>query len=88
MGHQSYVLLCSTTLSNPPVVIPKSSCDVHLLRSPWIIIPVNPFETASKDPKLSTDLRQFLVSTKSRNRTKSSEGSSTENRKNKLLVHE
>ena len=36
MGHQSYVLLCTeTTLSNPPVVQPKSSCDVHLLRSPW-----------------------------------------------------
>ena len=35
MGHQSYVLLCTeTTLSNPQVVIPKSSCDVHLLRSP------------------------------------------------------
>ena len=35
MGHQSYVLLCTeTTLSNPPVVSPKSSCDVHLLRSP------------------------------------------------------
>ena len=30
-GHQSYVLLCpETTLSNP-----KSSCDVHLLRSLW-----------------------------------------------------
>ena len=37
MGHQSYVLLCTeTTLSNPPVVQPKSSCDVHLLRSPWV----------------------------------------------------
>ena len=37
MGHQSYVLLCTeTTLSNPPVVQPKSSCDVHLLRSPCI----------------------------------------------------
>ena len=36
MGHQSYVLLCTeTALSNPPAVIPKSSCDVHLLRSPW-----------------------------------------------------
>ena len=36
MGHQSYVLLCTeTTLSNPPVVQPKSSCDVHILRSPW-----------------------------------------------------
>ena len=36
MGHQSYVLLCTeTTLSNPSVVQPKSSCDVHLLRSPW-----------------------------------------------------
>ena len=35
MGHQSYVLLCTeTALSNPPVVQPKSSCDVHLLRSP------------------------------------------------------
>ena len=38
MGHQSYVLLCTkTTLSNPPVVQPKSSCDVHLLRSPCLI---------------------------------------------------
>ena len=37
MGHQSYELLCSeTTLSNHPVVRPKSSCDVHLLRSPWV----------------------------------------------------
>ena len=36
MGHQSYVLLCTeTTLSNPPVVQPKTSCAVHLLRSPW-----------------------------------------------------
>ena len=39
MGHQSYVLLCTeTTLSNPPVVQPKSSGDVHLLRSPWISV--------------------------------------------------
>ena len=38
MGHQSYVLLCTeTTLSNHPEVFPKSSCDVHLLRSPWFI---------------------------------------------------
>ena len=38
MGHQSYVLLCTETiLSNPPVIQPKSSCDVHLLRSPWTI---------------------------------------------------
>ena len=38
MGHQSYVLLCTeTTLSNPPVVQPKSSCDVHLLRSPCLM---------------------------------------------------
>ena len=37
MGHQSYVLLCTeTALSNHPAVIPKSSCDVHLLRSPWL----------------------------------------------------
>ena len=36
MGHQSYVLLCTeTTLSNHQVVLPKSSCEVHLLRSPW-----------------------------------------------------
>ena len=32
-----YVLLCTeTALSNHPVVIPKSSCDVHLLRSPCL----------------------------------------------------
>ena len=38
MGHQSYVLLCTeTALSNPPAVIPKSSCDVLLLRSPWLV---------------------------------------------------
>ena len=38
MGHQSYVLLCTeNTLSNPPVVQPKSSCDVHLLRSPCLV---------------------------------------------------
>ena len=37
MGHQSYVLLCTeTTVSNPPVVFPKSSCDVHLFRGPCI----------------------------------------------------
>ena len=37
MGHQGYVLLCTeTTLSNPPVVQPKSSYDVHLLRSLWL----------------------------------------------------
>ena len=37
MGHQSYVLLCTgTTLSNPPVIFPKSSCDVHLFRGPCI----------------------------------------------------
>ena len=37
MGHQIYVLLCTeTTLSNPPVVQLKSSCDVHLLRSPCL----------------------------------------------------
>ena len=37
MGHQSYVLLYTKTiLSNHPVVFPKSSCDVHLLRSPWV----------------------------------------------------
>ena len=37
MGHQIYILLCiETTLSNYPGVIPKSSCDVHLLRSPWV----------------------------------------------------
>ena len=36
-GHQSHVLLrTETTLSNPPVVQAKSSCDVHLLRSPWL----------------------------------------------------
>ena len=41
MGHQSYVLLCTeTTISNPPVVHPKSSCDVHLLRSLCIILTV------------------------------------------------
>ena len=39
MGHQSYVLLCTeTTLSNPPVVQLKSSCDVNLLRSPWLYL--------------------------------------------------
>ena len=37
MGRQSYVQLCTeTTLSNHPVVRPKSSRDVHLLRSPWL----------------------------------------------------
>ena len=40
-GHQSYVLLCTeTTLSNHPAVIPKSSCDVHLLRSLWLREPI------------------------------------------------
>jgi len=38
MGHQTYVLLCTeTTFSNPPVVFPKSSCNVQLLRRPCII---------------------------------------------------
>ena len=37
MGHQSYVLLCTETcLSKHPVVLPKSSCNVHLLRSLWL----------------------------------------------------
>ena len=26
-----------TAVTNPPVVFPNSSCDVHLLRSPWSI---------------------------------------------------
>ena len=31
--------LCTeTTVSNPPVVFPKSSCDVHLLRCPCFSI--------------------------------------------------
>merc|ERR1719507_999751 len=39
MGHQSYVLLCTkNALSNPPAVIPKSSCDVHLSSSPCLAI--------------------------------------------------
>ena len=38
MGHQSYVLLCTeTTVSNPPVVFPTSSCNVHLFRDPWFM---------------------------------------------------
>ena len=33
--------LCTeTTLSNPPVVHPKSSCDVHLLRSLWVTLEI------------------------------------------------
>ena len=36
MRHYSYVLLCTETiLSKHPVVLPRSSCDVHLLRSVW-----------------------------------------------------
>jgi hypothetical protein len=39
MGHQSYVLLrTETTVSNHPVVFPKSSCNVHVLRRPWVSI--------------------------------------------------
>ena len=30
-----YELCTETTLSKHPVVLPKSSCDVHLLRSVW-----------------------------------------------------
>ena len=42
MGHQNYILLCTeTTLSNHPFVIPKSSCDVHLLRSLCVIQPTS-----------------------------------------------
>ena len=38
MGHQSYVLLCTkNALSNPPAVILKSSCDVHLSSSPCLM---------------------------------------------------
>ena len=37
MGHQSYVLLCTqTTVSNHPVVFPKSSCNDRLFRHPWL----------------------------------------------------
>ena len=37
MGHQSYVVLCTeTTLSKHPVIHPKLSCDIHLLRSLWL----------------------------------------------------
>ena len=40
MEHQSYVLLCTeTTVSNPPVVFPKSSCDVHLFRRSLANVP-------------------------------------------------
>ena len=30
-----YVLKVVSTVSNPPVVFPKTSCNVHLFRSPW-----------------------------------------------------
>ena len=51
-GHQSYVLLCTETiLSNPPVVHPKSSCDVHLLRSPCIIVCTSPLFSVLKSIK-------------------------------------
>ena len=33
-----YVVCTETAVSNPPVVFPKSSCDVHLFRGPCIII--------------------------------------------------
>ena len=57
MGHQSYVLLCTeTTLSNPPVVQPKSSCDVHLLRSPWIILPFLSRERERDELELELEL--------------------------------
>ena len=47
-GHQSYVVLCTeTALSNHPAVIPKSSCDVHLLRSPWLDPPKKKFHNQS-----------------------------------------
>ena len=37
MGHQRYALFCTeTTVPNHPVVFPKSSCTVHLLRCPWL----------------------------------------------------
>ena len=38
MWHQSYVLTCTEiTVSSPPVIFPKSSCNIHLLRCPWLI---------------------------------------------------
>ena len=41
MGHQSYVLLCTeTTLSKHPAILPKSSCNVHLLRNLWLSWPI------------------------------------------------
>ena len=48
LGHQSYVLLFTeTNVSNPPVVFPKSSCNILLFRDSWleylgyITLPVN-----------------------------------------------
>ena len=35
MQTEIWWLICKIFLSNHPVVIPQSYCDVHLLRSPW-----------------------------------------------------
>ena len=40
--NKIFAMLCTeTTVSNPPVIFPKSCCDVHLFRGPWAI----PFES-------------------------------------------
>ena len=55
MGHQTYVLLCTeTTLSNHPAVIPKSSCDVHLLKIPWLTLQLENTKTIEKKFNLNS----------------------------------
>ena len=58
MGHQSYVLLCTETiLSNHPVVFPKLSCNVHLLRSPW----TNPIPYYVNNINIHQEMRSVTV---------------------------
>ena len=61
MGHQSYVLLYTETiLSNPPVVQPKYSCDVHLLRSPCVVHGAQPALLTCPGNSLFREKRQAL----------------------------
>ena len=59
MGHQSYVLFCA--LSNPPAVIPKSRCDVHLSRSPWPSLPVSDGKYHEGFKEVESFVRNILV---------------------------
>ena len=62
MGHQNYVLLCTkTTLSNHPAVFPRLYCDVHLLRSPWLSLPISDWKNHEGFKEVESFVRNILV---------------------------